>query len=197
MSKELTSQEFRSAVLAITDKQEGENIDSVENHLLSLWAVIKKYEKYEPSYSLFANILAEAFETQPCQFDEQWLSYENDIFWVYQNDSFAIKEYRNDEWIVTENNVNDFEILKHVIFFQIADLHRMNSRQLNDPYRYLGIDSPTGNRWYNFDVVTYWECATAGMEACLDMPDHPRKKSFDICTWATLAKLLQLGRSYE
>jgi hypothetical protein len=197
MSKELTSQEFRSAVLAITDKQEGENIDSLENHLLSLWAVIKKYEKHKPTYSLFANILAEAFDTLPCKFDEQWLNYENDIFWDYQNDSFVLQEYINGEWIITESNVNDFEILKHIILFQISDLHRMNSGQLNHPYRYFGIDSPTGNRWYNFDVVTYWECATAGMEACLDEPDHPRKKSFDTCTWATLAKLLQLGQSYE
>ena len=197
MSKELTSQEFRSAVLAITDQQEGEYKDSLENHLLSLWAVIQKYESSAPSYSLFATILAEAFQTQPYQFDEQWLSYENDLAWDYKNGSFVIEEYRNDEWVVTENNVNDFEILKHIIFFQIADLHRMNPSQLNDPHNYFGIDSPTGHRWYNFDAITYWECATAGMEACLDMPDHPRKKSFDKCTWATLARLLQLGQSYE
>jgi hypothetical protein len=197
MSTELTSQEFRSAVLAIIEKQEGEHKDSLENHLLSLWAAIKKYETYAPSYSLFATMLTEAFETQPAEFNEEWLRYENDLFWDYQDRSFVIKEYRNDEWIVTETNVNDFEILKHIIFFQIADLHRMDSGQLNDPYKYFGIDSPTGNRWYNFDVFAYWECATAGMEACLDMPDHPRKKSFDKCTWATLAKLLQLGQSYE
>lgn len=181
MSTELTIQEFRPAVLAIIEEQDGKYNASLENHLLSLWGVIKKYEKYTPSYALFVTMLAEAFQTQPCQFDEEWLSYENDLSWDDQDGA----------------KVSDFEMLKHTIIFQIADLHRMDSGQLDDPYKYFGINSPTGNRWYNFDAITYWECATAGMEACLDMPDHPRKKFFDSCTWVTLAKLLELGQSYE
>lgn len=31
-----------------------------------------------------------------------------------------------------------------------------------DKYRYLGSDSPRGTRWYNFDPLTYLECAVAG-----------------------------------
>lgn len=29
-------------------------------------------------------------------------------------------------------------------------------------YRYFGIDAPGGSRWYNFDLLTYIECAMAG-----------------------------------
>jgi hypothetical protein len=33
---------------------------------------------------------------------------------------------------------------------------------LADEQRYFGIDSPRGQRWYNFDACTFLECATAG-----------------------------------
>jgi hypothetical protein len=184
-------------VLAVLDKQEDKYKNSLEDYLLSLWVVIKKYEKHQPSYSLFVSMIEESFDTQPCQFDDQWLTYESDLFWEYQNDSLAIKEYRNGEWMVTAVNVDGFDILAHTIFFQIADLHRMNPAQINDPKSYFGIDSPTGNRWYNFEVFTYWECATAGMEAHLHSSNYSRKKAFDECSWATLAALLKLGQIYE
>jgi hypothetical protein len=117
MTKELTSQEFRPAVLAILDQQEEKYKDSLENHLLSLWVTIKGYEKHMPSYSLFVRMLEEAFDTQPFPFDTQWLNYENDLFWDYESGSCVIKEYRNEEWVVTANNVDDLEILKHILFF--------------------------------------------------------------------------------
>lgn len=33
---------------------------------------------------------------------------------------------------------------------------------LADEERYFGIDSPRGQRWYNFDPCTFLECAVAG-----------------------------------
>jgi hypothetical protein len=46
---------------------------------------------------------------------------------------------------------------------QIVDLREMAEQgMLKDEQRYFGIDSPRGQRWYNFDPCTFLECATAG-----------------------------------
>ena len=197
MSNEFTAQEFRSSVLAVLDNHENTYKNSLEDYLLSFWATIEKYKNNSPSYSLFATLISEAFETQPSKFNNQWLTYEHELLWKYQDDSYIVEEYKDGKWTVTAEDVNDFEILQHTLFFQIADLHRMTPEQLKDPNGYFGINSPTGNRWYNFDVFTYWECATAGMEAHLRSPKSLLAKQFDKCTWAVLAALLKLGQIYE
>ena len=51
------------------------------------------------------------------------------------------------------------------LLFQIADLHRMQGNTLEGEWRYFGSESPSGNTWYNFDPMTYLECALAGMSA--------------------------------
>jgi hypothetical protein len=46
---------------------------------------------------------------------------------------------------------------------QIEDLQQMaRNGQLQDKYRYFGIDAPSGRRWFNFDPQTYIECGAAG-----------------------------------
>lgn len=46
---------------------------------------------------------------------------------------------------------------------QIRDLHEMrHSGALANEYRYFGVNAPSGARWYNFDPLTYIECAAAG-----------------------------------
>jgi hypothetical protein len=68
----------------------------------------------------------------------------------------------------------------------------MRDNQLKNKYRYMGVSSPTGNSWYNFDVFTYLECGTRGMG------DNNREGvESSACDWATLAVMLELGRIYE
>lgn len=56
-----------------------------------------------------------------------------------------------------------FEGWQATLIRQIVDLREMEEQgMLADPYRYLGIDSPRGRRWYNFDPCTFLECAMAG-----------------------------------
>ena len=46
---------------------------------------------------------------------------------------------------------------------QIRDLHEMHhAGTLADEHRYFGVNAPSGARWYNFDPLTYIECAAAG-----------------------------------
>jgi hypothetical protein len=56
-----------------------------------------------------------------------------------------------------------FEGWEAHILRQLVDLREMDeSGRLTDKLRYLGIDSPRGSRWYNFDPCTFLECAVAG-----------------------------------
>lgn len=48
-----------------------------------------------------------------------------------------------------------------VLLFQIAELHSMRGKQLNDEQRYFGITSDSGHRWYNFDPFSLLECGAA------------------------------------
>jgi hypothetical protein len=46
---------------------------------------------------------------------------------------------------------------------QIVDLHEMKEFGVTDSkLKYFGMDSPRGQRWYNFDPCTFLECATQG-----------------------------------
>ncbi len=64
----------------------------------------------------------------------------------------------------------------------------MKDKELQNEGKYLGLNSPTGNRWYNFDVFTYLECGTAQFDADDKLGD---------CDWTFLAYILKLGRIYE
>ncbi len=46
---------------------------------------------------------------------------------------------------------------------QIQDLEAMRrAGTFDNEYRYYGVDAPGGSRWYNFDPVSFLECAAAG-----------------------------------
>ena len=189
--------DFRSYVLSILDAQEDTYTRSLEEYLRSLWKLIGQYKDQSVTYPLFVSLIAEAFETEPIPFDDLWLVYDKELHWDYNQGVYIIRVIADDAWKISESNVDPFRIFEHTILCQIADLYRMRGRQLKDPYRYYGINSPTGNRWYNFDVFTYWECATRGMEDHLRFKDSLIAHRFTPCTWATLALLLELGKEYE
>lgn len=76
-----------------------------------------------------------------------------------------------------------------VIAFQLADLRKMAvAGTLNDPHRFFGVVSPTGNFWYNFTPEAFIECGAAGLA------DTERE---DTAGWDLLALWLEFGRLYE
>jgi hypothetical protein len=53
-----------------------------------------------------------------------------------------------------------FSVLQQMICYQIADLYRMaQAGLLENEWRFDGIDSSTGHRWFNFEPASYLECA--------------------------------------
>jgi hypothetical protein len=77
---------------------------------------------------------------------------------------------------------------------QIADLREMAlNGQLEDERRYFGIDAPSGHRWFNFDVHSFFECAATGSFHTLD----PDGDEMDVLRWREVERFLELGQCYE
>ena len=178
--------------MSVLEEQKGSYKGSLEEYLRSLWVVVNEYKDLGLNFNQLASIIGHAFKTEPPPFDNQWLSFENPLTWNYRDNTYVIEKLEGHQVKIVATNVDDFDILKHTLLFQIADLYRMRDNQLKDKYRYYGIDSPTGNTWYNFDVFTYLECGTRGMD------DNTGNASASTeCDWVTLAFILELGRIYE
>lgn len=193
MGEPTTMGQFRKSVLDIleinTDYQ-----GSLEEYLRSLWALIQRDRLLEPTWDLILTILKEAFVSPPLLFDPDWLKFNQPLDWEYQEDEYVLMGIKGNNRTVIERGVEPIRLLEETILFQISDLFRMRDNQLNNEFRYLGVKSPTGNTWYNFDVFTYLKCATGGQE------DHMGKNTVvqnHECDWVFFAVLLELGRLYE
>lgn len=157
-------------VKAIRDEQI-KYAGTLEEYLRSLWSLVQAHRDSQPSFSLMADLIARALYTEPAQFDEQWLAYTKP----------SLPE--------PPENKGTFEMLNDMLLYQIADLHRMKlTGQLDQsPFvLWLGIDSPTRHRWYNFDVDPYFECGCQ----CLD----PTSAAND---WGSFVVFLWCGQIYE
>ena len=190
MSELKTFGDFRTAVLNLLKAQENKSIPSLEEYLRSLWFVVSDFKDAVPSCDLILTCLQKAFDTTPLAFNNNWLGYKKPLDWGDEDGIYVLYGWdeKNKRPVVTQQGITGFEILKHTILFQIADLHRMKDNELKNEFRYLGVISPTGNSWYNFDVFTYLECGTTPFN--MEMP-------LTNCDWDLLASILKLGRIYE
>lgn len=112
-----------------------ESSRSLEDYLSALWQIAERC-RTAPAIPapVFGELLASAFAAEPRTYDPSPC--------------------------VDGEGYSRFEA---TIASQIVDLHEMAlNGQLEDKYRYFGINAPRGARWYNFDPCTYLECAVAG-----------------------------------
>jgi hypothetical protein len=135
-----TNRDFYLAITALIERQ-WDNSRSLEDYLRALVQGVEDQQE-RSSFSLeeLFQLLSEAFTTDVPPFDDTWrASYGENT----QGTGFK-------EWLATVRE-------------QVVDLHEMQENgQLDDKYRYFGINSPRGQRWYNFDPCGFLECATAG-----------------------------------
>ncbi len=172
-------------------KHNFENKD-LEIYLLSLLNLVQHEENQNLTSDLLLSLLQNAFTSEPAEFKEQWLEIieapdENVLSKKFTNPEINSKI---DKAIISEKVGIDYTIA--VLLFQISELHKMKGKQLEDDMRYFGIDSETGNCWYNFDPITNLEC---GARCILDNDDDEEKEF--IVSWQTLGELLEMGRIYE
>jgi hypothetical protein len=114
----------------------------LEEYLRSLWRIASRLQsEAQLSLSSFAHLLETALSAEAPAFDRGWRA-------------------RADETI---DNSSEYRAWEQTIFSQIVDLRDMaDAGMLANDLRYFGIDAPRGGRWYNFDILGYLECATAG-----------------------------------
>jgi hypothetical protein len=124
-----------------------------------------------------------------------------------------------------EGEQPEFHAWVSVVTQQIEDLRAMaKCGQLEDEFRYFGIDAPSGARWYNFDPYTYIECGAegafggwqeedtertlvSGPVACLDAdgnlvsrdPKDIQEPTAELpgITWEMLSDFIWCGQCYE
>lgn len=166
-----THEDFRQYIRTLARERRTVTKRSLEEYLRALWSLLKVRQAETVTFSLLGQLLYDAFLTEPVPFDDRWLQYDTPP---------NLDEKKKEE---------AFVVLQQMIWYQIADLHLMaQTGQINDPNAFFGIDSPTGQRWYNFDPCSYLECAVAP-----PIRDPSRIQS----GWYDLAVLLWLGQIYE
>ncbi|MFO1512864.1 MAG: hypothetical protein U1F83_08145 [Verrucomicrobiota bacterium] len=132
----MTNREFYKGIESLLKERRDENSLSLEQYLISLWFRVSQHKTGSGlSPSVFYKLLV---------------------------DSFAPVEAKIEKESIDEA-ANGFAGWDSLIRRQVNDLRAMKANgQLQDEQRYFGVDSPSGQRWYNFDPCCYIECATVG-----------------------------------
>ncbi len=115
---------------------------TLEEYLRAMLQLSHQFTNHE-SLSLqdFYGLICESFTADPAEFNEDW----------------------RDQYDLLSNRSFNFWGWQATLIRQIVDLHEMKETGiLDDEYRYFGVDSPRGSRWYNFDPAGYLECGMTG-----------------------------------
>jgi hypothetical protein len=185
----MTHNEFYQNISTLKDNFENREL---ETYLLSLLSLVEQKKNQNLTADLLLNLLQNAFTSEPKEFNSEWLSIttapdENIMSKKFTNPEINIQV---DKSVLSDKSGIDYSI--SILQFQIAELHKMKGKQLDDDMRYFGINSETGNRWYNFDPMTNLEC---GARCILDSEEDEDNEL--IVSWQTLGELLEMGRIYE
>lgn len=185
----MTQDEFYQHICKLKDNFENKDL---ETYLLSLLKLVEQQKNKNLTAELLLKLLQNAFVSEPTEFNSEWLSIT-----TAPDENIISKKFTNpeinppiDKSIISDKSGIDYSIA--VLKFQISELHKMKGKQLDNDMRYFGLQSETGNLWYNFDPMTNLECGAA---CILDTNDESEKEF--IVSWQTLGELLEMGRIYE
>jgi hypothetical protein len=159
----------------------------LEEYLRALWQLGSKHKTEEAlPLGVFAELIESAFRESAPPFDPSWRNLVGP----------------------RETKREGFGGWQDTILWQIVDLRDMDEAgMLRNEMRYFGINAPRGNRWYNFDPMTYLECAAAGTcggvrdgdgrkKVHPDVPDDPVIEIPDV-SWDGFTDFLWAGQHYE
>jgi hypothetical protein len=186
----MTLEEFYNQIRTFESTFENREL---EEYLLALYKNLSDnkvvYIQERPTLELVLCLLKESFTSEATSFDDDWLNIVE-----LPDPNRLTRKFTNPDIkdVIDKANTSGLfgmEFTMEVLKFQIAELHRMRGKQLENEDRYFGIDSDTGCRWYNFDPFSNLECGAA----C--MVDN-EKETADI-DWSFIGNLLEDGRIYE
>ncbi len=182
----MNATEFYNEIVKLEDSCKNRDF---EEYLLALYKIIEKNKSSKLTYDLVLKMLKEAFTAIPAEFNNKWLNCiaapdENRISKKFTNPDISDAIDKSNT-----SNLSPYNFTIEVLKFQIAELHKMRDKQLEDEYRYLGIKSETGKYWYNFDPLGSLECGARCME--------DNDTEFNSLDWSFIGELLENGRIYE
>lgn len=159
------------------------NNKSLEEYWRSMYSLAVKHKNENPTLELFYKLIEESLVSSPVELKPEWLNLTK-----APRSNFFDKDLENDHSEIT-SEVGAFDFFLEVLEFQIAELYKMKNKQLLNDYKYLGIDSETGNRWFNFDLIDILDCGLSGMSA--------NGYNEDLKSWIFLGEIIEMGRIYE
>lgn len=182
----MNAEEFYTQITSLSQTLENRDL---EEYLLALLKIVKENKSKTLTYDLVIEMIKNAFISEPLEFKEEWLKYD-----TAPDENRLSKKFTNPELSQSIDKSNSsalkpYDFTIEVLKFQIAELHRMKGKQLDNEYRYFGIQSETGNSWYNFDPFGNLECGAR----CMD----DNETDFDNLNWSFIGELLENGRTYE
>ena len=187
----MTQEEFYDTITALSNEHTNRDL---ETYLLALYNLVESHQSEPLTPALLFQLLGEAFSAPPIEFDAQWLSITASPDRNILSKKFTNPDVANTIDKSREAQTEGIDYTREVLRFQIAELHKMRGKQLDDDMRYFGIPSETGNYWYNFDPFTNLECGARGI---LDNSDEEDETAPFETNWDTLGDLLEMGRIYE
>jgi len=182
----MNAEEFYTQITSLSETFENRDL---KEYLLALLKIVEENRSKTLTYELVIDMIKNAFISEPLEFEEEWLKYD-----TAPDENRLSKKFTNPEISQSIDKSNystlePFDFTIEVLKFQIAELHRMTGKQLDNEYRYFGIQSETGNSWYNFDPFGNLECGAR----CMD----DNETDFDNLNWSFVGELLENGRIYE
>lgn len=186
----MTFEEFTTEIDNLPESFENRDL---ETYLLAIYKNIEDnrdiYEKEQATLDLALCILKESFTSEPAEFNQDWLNITEAPDSNRMSRIFTTPELKDEFDKANMSKSFGMDFTMDVLRFQISELHKMRGKQLEDKYRYFGIDSETGNRWYNFTPFTNLECGTRCM--------NDNEDDNDLINWSFIGDLLEDGRVYE
>ena len=144
----MTKKDFYNQIRNFPEKYENRDLEA---YLLALYSLVENHQTETIDAGLLVDLLSTAFSSDPAVFQDEWLSHETEPHENGITRKFTNPEIKNDLDRDFRTNIQGVEFTLEVLRFQIAELHKMRGKQLENEYRYFGIRSETGNEWYNFD----------------------------------------------
>ncbi|MGB1250404.1 MAG: hypothetical protein ACPG8W_07210 [Candidatus Promineifilaceae bacterium] len=148
----------------------------LETYLRSLLALILRSQRNKHfSYTFIAQLFLDAFSQPPIPFDDTWHTF---------NAPPTALLYGRDD------SLPPFAVLRELLLYQIADLRLLEKHgnlNLPDGVPFLGIDSPTGNRWNNVRLDQFLIGCTAAYAEGANLTE---------AGWEDLAILLWMGQMH-
>lgn len=160
----------------------------MEEYLSALHKNVLKHGNSELTLDLVLKMLCDSFTSDLMEFEPEWLNITEAPDRNRMSRKFTNPEISSEVDKANLSGFHGIDFTIETLKFQIAELHKMRDKQLKNELRYFGLQSETGNYWFNFDPFTNLEC---GVRCMLD-----NKVEIDEIDWSFIGDLLENGRVY-